>query len=122
MGSVPDDSMLSDGRVRMCGELGMEVSLMGRGNGGQRTRRRAGAEVLTAALFGQPAFEAARTDGEGGEHLGAWHPAPPLPAPVPEGQANNHSCQRVSHKIMIYAHRCRCAISRAFSLRLHARA
>ncbi len=52
MGRIPENSMLSDGRVRMCGELGMEVGVMGRGNGGLRTRRRAGAEVLTAALFG----------------------------------------------------------------------
>ena len=65
--------MLSDSRIRMCGELGLKVSMMGRGNGGLRPGRRAGAEVLTAALFGQPAFEAAGTDSEGGEDLLAWH-------------------------------------------------
>ena len=67
--------MLSEGRVRMRGELDLELRLVGAGNRGLRTRWSAGTEVLTAALCGQPAFEAARTDREGAEHLGTRHPA-----------------------------------------------
>lgn len=73
MGSVPAGSMLSNGRVWMCGELGLKISVLGRSNRGLRTGRRAGAEVRAAALFGQPAFEAAGADGEGAENLLAWH-------------------------------------------------
>ncbi len=73
MGSIPQSRMRSDSRVRMCGKLGLKVSVMGRGNRGLRTRRDARPQVLTAALFGQPAFETARTDREGGEHLLARH-------------------------------------------------
>ncbi len=65
--------MLSEGRVRMRGELDLELRLVGAGNRGLRTRWSAGTEVLTAALFGQPAFEAAGADGEGGEHLLVRH-------------------------------------------------
>ncbi len=67
--------MLSDGCIWMRGELGLKLSVIGWRDGGLGTRRRAGAEVLTAALFGEVAFEAAGADGEGGEHLLAWHAA-----------------------------------------------
>ena len=67
--------MLSEGSVRMRGELRFKFGVMGRSNRGLGIRRSARPQVFAAALFGQPAFEAARTDGEGGEHLGAWHPA-----------------------------------------------
>jgi hypothetical protein len=75
MSSIPQLSMLSEGRVRMRGELGLELRQVGAGNRGLGTRWSAGTEVLTAALFGQPAFEGTRTDCEGAEHLGTRHPA-----------------------------------------------
>ena len=67
--------MLSQGCIWMRGELGLKLSVIGRCDGGLGTRRRARAEVLAAALFSEPAFEAAGADGEGGEHLLAWHAA-----------------------------------------------
>ena len=67
--------MLSQGCIWMRDQLGLKLRVIGWRNGGLGTRRGAGAEILTAALFGQPAFEAARADGKGGEHLLARHSA-----------------------------------------------
>jgi hypothetical protein len=69
MGGVPAGSMLGQGRIGMRAHLGLKLRMIGRRNGGLGTRRRAGAKILTTALFGQPAFEAARADAKGGEHL-----------------------------------------------------
>lgn len=75
MGGIPQRGMLRERRVRMRGEVGLKLRMMGGRNCGLRTRRGARAQVFAAALFGKPALEAARADGEGGEHLLAWHAA-----------------------------------------------
>ncbi len=69
---IPQGGVLSEGGVRMRCELGFEGPMVSGGNRGLGAGRCAGTEVLAAALFGEPAFEAPRTNGEGGQHLGAW--------------------------------------------------
>ncbi len=73
MGRVPEGGVLREDRIRMRRELGFECRMVGGRDGGLGTRWGARAQVLAAALFDQPAFEAAGADGEGGEHLLARH-------------------------------------------------
>lgn len=73
VGRVPQLGMVGEGGIRMGNELGMKVGFQFDGDGGGRAGWRDGCKVETGTVFGKPAFERARTDGEVGDDLRAWH-------------------------------------------------
>jgi len=73
MRSVPAGGMLGKGGIGMGVQLGMEGSILERGDGRLRPGRRARPKVEALSLLSKPAFERAKADGEGSDHVLAGH-------------------------------------------------
>ncbi len=72
MRSVPEGGMLSEGGIGVGLKLNMEGSMLNGSDGRLRSGRCARPKVEALSCLSQPAFERAKADGQGGDHVLAW--------------------------------------------------